>query len=226
MQFHYHDETCIECLVEALGRRHGSLDGQATDVLPSLLQQRDEVIDGKHDVSNQLVLGHADIANSDSHAKNLLELELDGGLDISDLVLEVVGVGDGRWEFAGLGKTWTQKTRNLLDQSLRSEESVILASKLLDELLVLVELLQILSGHGIDSEMLSTIDIVLVTKDANGQVWAGYVRELDSSGETLVTLGIVVLEADLKLDCLEEIALLGFGGVLEELLDIGTDAGD
>jgi hypothetical protein len=65
-----------------------------------------------------------------------------------------------------LGKTGTQETRNLLDESLGSDEGVVLASELLDQLLVLVELSQILSGHGINTEVLSTIDIVLVTENA------------------------------------------------------------
>ena len=65
-----------------------------------------------------------------------------------------------------LGKTGTQETRNLLDQSLGSDEGIVLASELLDQLLVLVELSQILSGHGINTKVLGTIDIVLVTKNA------------------------------------------------------------
>jgi len=51
-------------------------------------------------------------------------------------------------------------------------------------------------------------------------------RELDGSGETLVTLGVVVLEADLELDGLEEVPLLGLVGVLKELLNVRTNAGD
>jgi len=50
--------------------------------------------------------------------------------------------------------------------------------------------------------------------------------ELDGSRETLVTLGVVVLEADLELDGLEEVPLLGLVGVLKELLDVRTNAGD
>ena len=50
--------------------------------------------------------------------------------------------------------------------------------------------------------------------------------ELDGSRETLVTLGVVVLEADLEFDGLEEVPLLGLVGVLEELLNVRTNAGD
>jgi hypothetical protein len=64
-----------------------------------------------------------------------------------------------------LGETGTEQTGNLLDQTLGSEESIVLASELLDELLVLVELLQVVNGHGIETVVLGTIEIVLVTKN-------------------------------------------------------------
>jgi hypothetical protein len=64
-----------------------------------------------------------------------------------------------------LGQTGTQETGNLLDEGVGSKEGIVLASKLLDELLVLVELLQVISGHGIDAVVLGTVEIVLVTKN-------------------------------------------------------------
>jgi hypothetical protein len=39
--------------------------------------------------------------------------------------------------------------------------------------------------------MLSAIDVVLVSKNADGHARAGDLRQLDGSAETLVTLGIV-----------------------------------
>ena len=42
---------------------------------------------------------------------------------------------------------------------------------------------------------------------------------LDGAGETLVLLGIVVLEADLEVDRLDELARLALLGGLEHLLD-------
>jgi hypothetical protein len=156
------------CLVQALGGAHGGLDGQGAHVLPALLEEGDEVVDGQHDVTDELVLGHADVADSDTHAENLLQLELDGGLDIGHLVGEVLSVRDGSGELSSLGQTGTQETGDLLDQGVGSHESIVLARELLDELLVLVELLQVLSGHGINTVVLGTIDIVLVTENANG----------------------------------------------------------
>jgi len=170
-------------LVDTLGRRHRSLDRQAANVLPSLLQQRDEVVDGQHDVGDQLILSHSDVSDGDTHAQDLLQLELNGGLDFVDLGAEILVVGDRGWEFTScrtisrcrrsmvkcqtyLGKTGTQETWDLLDEGIGSDEGIVLASKLLDELLVLVELLQVISGHGVDTTVLRTIDIVLVTKNA------------------------------------------------------------
>ena len=125
-----------------------------------------------------------------------------------------------------LGKTGTQQTRNLLDEGVGSDEGVVLAGQLLDELLVLVELLQVLGGHGVNTTVLGTVDIVLVTENADGHVGARDTGKLDGARETLVTLGVVVLEADLELDGLEEVALLLLVGVLEQLLHILTHASD
>lgn len=49
----------------------------------------------------------------------------------------------------------------------------------------------------------------------DGHAGSGDLGELHGPGETLVTLGIVVLEADLELDSFEEVAFLLIGGVLQ-----------
>jgi hypothetical protein len=67
---------------------------------------------------------------------------------------------------------------------------------------------------------------MLVTQDADGHLWTRNIGQFDSARETLVTLGIIVLQANLQFDRLEEVALLGFVGVLQELLDVRADAGD
>jgi hypothetical protein len=125
-------------LVDALRWGHGRLDGKRTNVLPPLLQEGDEVVDSQHDVSDEFVLRHVDISNSDAHAENFLELELDGALDLGDLVGQVFGVRDWGGEFAGFGETWSEETRDLLDERVGRDEGVVFASELLDELLVLV----------------------------------------------------------------------------------------
>ena len=55
-------------------------------------------------VLDQLFLRHANVSNSNTEAQNLLHLELDGGLQIQSLLLQVVIVGDQSWEFTSLDK--------------------------------------------------------------------------------------------------------------------------
>lgn len=74
-----------------------------------------------------------------------------------------------------LGKTGTQETRNLLDETLGSDESIVLASKLFDELLVLVQLPEVLGGHGIETVVLGTVKVVLVTKNT---IISKFIRQL------------------------------------------------
>lgn len=160
-----------------------------------------------------------------------------------------------------LGKTGTQQTRNLLDETLGSDESIVLACELFDELLVLVQLLEVLSGHAVKAVVLSTVKVVLVTKNTitpirqlsrslirnyfspsvyplsirtervdglnapDGHVGTRDGRQTDGTGETLVTLGVVVLQTDLKLDGLEEVSLLLILRVVEQLLDILAHSG-
>jgi len=223
---HLRKMVVASSLVDSFGWRHGSLDGQASNVLPSLLQQRDEVVDSQHDVTNQMILGHANVSDGNTQAKDLLQLELDGRPDIRQFTSEIFVMRNRGWEFSGLGQTRSQETWNLFDQVLGSDEGIVLPGELLDQLLVLVELLQVVNRHGVDSNMLGTIDIVLVTEDADAHVWSWDLWELDGARETLITLRIVVLQADLELDGLEEIALLGLIAVGEELSDVSTHSGD
>lgn len=50
---------------------HGALDVERAHVLPVLLQQRDEKVDGHEDVGDKLVFTHLDVSHSDGKAKDL-----------------------------------------------------------------------------------------------------------------------------------------------------------
>lgn len=71
-----------------------------------------------------------------------------------------------------LGETGTQETGDLLDETIGSKEGIVLAGKLLDELLVLVQLLEVISGHGVNAVVLSTVKIVLVTENTVLSTWS------------------------------------------------------
>ena len=88
-------------LIQTLRRRHGCFDVQAANVLPSLLQKRDEVVDCQHDVGDQLILSHAHVSDRDTHAENFFQLELDGRLHFVDLGGQILIVRDGCWELTG-----------------------------------------------------------------------------------------------------------------------------
>ena len=59
-----------------------------------------EMLRTQHDVSEDLVVGHLDVTNSNTQAKNLLELELDRGTDLRDLVVEILSMRDGGGELS------------------------------------------------------------------------------------------------------------------------------
>jgi len=86
-------------LVETLWWRHRRLDGQAAHVLPAFFEQTDQVVDSQHDIRDELVLRHANVANCYTEAQDFLQLELDGRLDLGDLGRQIFVVRDGRREF-------------------------------------------------------------------------------------------------------------------------------
>jgi len=168
------------------------------DVLPLLLQQGNQEIDAHVDVLDQLIVVHLDVTDGNSQAQNLLHLELDGGFHLTDFGGHVVSGGQNTWKFTGFVQTWSQKSWNLSDQSIGSQESVVLFSQFLDEFLVLVQLFQVFDGHVWDAGLDGFINMRLVTENADGKFWLGGVWELDGTGESLVLLWIVVLEHDLE----------------------------
>jgi len=93
----------------------------------------------EHNVGEDLIIGHLDVAYSNTQAQDLLELEFDGRANLSDLSGKILRVRHGRGELASLGETRAKKTRNLLDEGFRGKKSIVFFGKLLDKLLVLVE---------------------------------------------------------------------------------------
>ena len=88
--------------VQPLDLAHGGLDVQALHVLPVLLQQRHQEVHRQVDILDELLLPHLHVAHGDAEAENLLHLELDGGLEVQGLLLQVVIVSDESRELAGL----------------------------------------------------------------------------------------------------------------------------
>jgi len=191
---------------------HGALDVQRLDILPSLLQERDEEVDGHLDVDGQVLRLEGDVADRNADTQNLLELELDGALEVVDFLFHVLGVGDEDREFVRFVQMRTKQTGNLTDDRIRSQEAVVLGCELLDRLFLLVflhvtVLLQLLEAEEGKSELLGLVTVLLIAENTKLVLGLGDVGQFDGTAETLVLLGIVVLEADLKLNRLHELTL-------------------
>ena len=90
--------------MQPLDRAHGGLDVETLHVLPVLLEQRHQEVHGQVDILHELLLAHLHITHGDAEAENLLHLELDGGLQVQGLGLQVVAVSDQGRELSGLEK--------------------------------------------------------------------------------------------------------------------------
>ena len=97
-------------------------------------------------------------------------------------------------------------------------------------------LLQVVDGHVLELNLLGTVDVIRIGENAQGHARAGNVGEpatvvrplnidictedsLDGTRETLITLRVVVFEANLELNGLHEVSLLLAVGFGEELFN-------
>ena len=101
----WHDALLTKFLVKPLNFAHGGLDVEGLHILPVLLQQGDEEVHGQVHVLSQLLLSHLHVADGDVEAENLLHLELDCGLEVEHLGLDVIVVGDEGGELASLSRS-------------------------------------------------------------------------------------------------------------------------
>ena len=125
-----------------------------------------------------------------------------------DLLLRILAVGDHRGELTSSVETGSHQTRKLLNQSIRSEESVVLLGQLADELLVLVEVGDLIHVHAGNTLLLANLLVLIVHEDADVNVGSGGVGELEGARETLVLGRVDLLESDLKLNGLHKLSLL------------------
>merc|ERR1719251_708361 len=164
-------------------------------------------------LSVAVVLSHTHVADSYRQAEHLLHLELDGGLEVEDLGIEVVRVSHQRGELPCLVETRAQKPWDLLDESVRGEEGIILLGQALHLLLVLVQLLQVISRHEVNSLSLCLVAMLLISQQTNLELLARDMLQLDGARETLVLLGIIVLQANLEVNSLLEFPWLVLGSL-------------
>ena len=199
-----------ECSQDLYTLTHGHFDVDTFHVMPSLLEQRGQEVEGHNDVGSDLFIGHLLVADSDVQVGDLLELPLNGTSDILDLLLERLGVGNWLWELTNSVKDWS-KLGNFLDEGAGGEKHRVLLGPVLDELLIFVKLFEMVNTENIDVELvgLGFVHVLLISNHANLELWSWDVVESDLTNETLVFLWIVVLESNLKLDSLLELLFFG-----------------
>lgn len=109
--------------------------------------------------------------------RNLFHLELDGALQLLDLGRDVVAMIEWRREFASLVETTTKHLLQLLDDSVRGEESIVRVRQLLHLLVLLVELFKVIERHTRNIVGLGLITMLLITKHAHSKLWLRHVLE-------------------------------------------------
>eukprot|EP00962_Isochrysis_galbana_P024697 scaffold7583_cov118-Isochrysis_galbana.AAC.3 len=188
------------------------------DVLPVLLEERDEEVNGELHVLDELLLVHTAVADGHVEAEHLLQLELDRRLHLVHLGREVLLLHDERGKFARLVEAGAEQTRDLLDQRLRREEIVVLlgcgrgtgGSDVVRQAshYTASQVLQPVRVLEVEAERGSLLAVEGVAQHAYLHLRSRDVWQLDVAGETLVLLRIVVLQANLQLNRLKKTTLL------------------
>ena len=94
--------ACSSRLVEPLWFAHGRFDVESSNVLPVLLEQRNEKVDRKIDVGREFLDGHADITNGHRQADGFLRLKLNGRFDLFHFLHQRIAMRDRRGKLTGL----------------------------------------------------------------------------------------------------------------------------
>ena len=128
-----------------------------------------------------MLLSHIFVSDGDVQVGNFLELPLDGGSHIIDLLLKGLVVSNWLWEFTDSVKNWTKNLWDLLDEVVSGEEKIVLLGPLLNLFLVLVEFLQgIKSGNFNVKVVVGTlIEMLDIGNKADLKVWSWDVGKSD-----------------------------------------------
>tara|TARA_B110000285_G_C14974191_1_gene538125 strand:- start:100 stop:705 length:606 start_codon:yes stop_codon:yes gene_type:complete len=190
-----------------------------------LLEEGSEEVKGHDDVLSKLFVVHGLVTGGNVKAGNLLQLPLDGSLDVVDLLLNRLVVSDWLREHTNSVKNWTEDDWDLLDKGISSKQEGVFLGPLLDLLLVLVELLESIHVGDINLNLGlgDLISVLLIGNNADLEVWSWDVRKSDGTDESLILLWIVILKSNLELDSLGELSLLSlFSHILDAFKNKGV----
>ena len=157
------------------------------------------------------------MAHRHRQAQHLLHLELHSVKDALHLLSRILAVGDHRGELSSSVQTRSYQSGKLLDQSIGSEEGVVLLAKLTNHLLVLVDGGDLINVHARNILLLAQLLVLIVHEHAHVDLGASGIGELERTSETLVLSRINLLQSDLKLHSLHKTSLLSLKGLTVHL---------
>ena len=138
------------------------------------LKERSKEVKSHNDVLSELLISHFLVTDGNVEVGNLLQLPLDGSLNVIDLLLNRLVVSNWLREHTNSVKNRTENNRDLLDEGIGSKQEGVFLSPLLDLLLVLVELLESIQVGDINFNFSlgDLVRVLLISNNANLEGWS------------------------------------------------------
>lgn len=206
--------------VDPLRLAHAGLDVDRPNLLPALLGERSQIVNGHSDVVSDFLIAELNssslktkVPDGAAEADALLELEPDSVLDFFDLVDDLLTLAHGDGESVDLDQHVSEELGDLLDDHIGAQKDVVLLGPLVDFGTLLIEGLQTFDIDEVDASLLGLVVVNGVTHDADLELVVDQVGEPHEAAELLVLFEIVVPEHNLQLHRLHELSLLAVLGV-------------
>jgi hypothetical protein len=140
---------------------------EGSDVLPSLLHEGDQEVDGHGEVLPDVVLASLDSSDGSAEAGGLLGLELDSVLKLINLGSDLLTLSKSDGEKTHLHQHVSEQLGGLLGNGVAGQKDVVLLGPLLDFGLVLVKSLEAINVNVGDSVGSGLLDVGSVSEDAD-----------------------------------------------------------
>ena len=105
--------------------RHGSLDMDGSNVLPTFFGKADQKVNGLSQICHDMLLFHALLSNGDLDIDDLFKLEFDGSFKFVVHFLNVVTLSDWLWGLASLDQRSAHGSDNGLHHSVGGQEDFV-----------------------------------------------------------------------------------------------------
>lgn len=155
------------------------LNVQILHIVPAFLQERYKEVDTEIKVLANVLFAKVDCADRSTHAQNLLELELNSGLNFFHLILNAFRLTDHDRELVDFVEHVTEQSRDLSHERLASDQLVEGGSPFLDRFTLLVKFLETFNIDESDTGCLCLLAVECSADDSTSFAWVGLVRKAD-----------------------------------------------